>query len=214
MNRFKVLNNAGVLLLAAGQSRRFGSQKLMHPLKMDSKRDAMPMIGWTIENILKMTNQLVVVVDSTQMCLVDYLKGLKVETVLNDHAELGLGVSLSTGIHSVSERWQVTLVALGDMPFIETETYQTLLMQGRSDAITVPIVNEDQGPRKKRGNPVVFGRRFYPELSQLKVDQGGKEIIKRHSNRVLEIEVRDQGVLTDIDRPSDLVNLMLAGLQP
>ena len=199
--------SSGVLLLAAGQSRRFGSQKLMHPLKVDSQREAMPMIGWTIENILATTDQLVVVVDPTQKHLVDYLKKLKVDYVLNDHAELGLGVSLSTGIQAVAERWQVTMIALGDMPFIEPETYGVLLSECRNDLITVPVVAIDSTEDTRRGNPVVFGARFYPELSMLNADQGGKDIIKRHSAQVQEVSVLDQGTLRDIDQPEDLINL-------
>ncbi|GAA3915028.1 nucleotidyltransferase family protein [Litoribacillus peritrichatus] len=201
--------NTGVLLLAAGQSKRFGSQKLMYPIKMDSQRPEKPMVGWTIENILSVTDQLVVVVDPTKSYLVEYLKKLNVDYVLNEQAEQGLGMSLSSGIQAVTDRWQTTMVALGDMPFIEPETYASLLSESRKNAITLPVVNLGGGDIR-RGNPVVFGEQFYSALMGLNTDQGGKEIIHQHQDRVLEVDVPDQGVLRDIDQRSDLVNLMSA----
>ena len=198
--------DGGVLLLAAGQSRRFGSQKLMYPLRMDSRRPAQPMLGWTLEILRQVTPNLLVVTDADQSNLIEYLESQRVDYVLNQQADQGLGTSLATGIQAVKDQWQFAMVALADMPFILPETYSTLLNQANPKAIVVPEISLEDG-KVKRGNPVVFGRNFFDELSHLNQDFGGKEIIREHQGAVISVALDDRGVLQDVDLPEDVLNL-------
>ena len=108
-----------------------------------------------------------------------------------------MGATLAQGIACVHE-WDGTLVALGDMPFVKPETYRLLAQALRTDNICVPVCEG------RRGNPVGFGCRFYPSLSRLAGDQGGKAIIGEFADRVVRIEVSDVGIHRDIDVPNDL----------
>jgi len=98
------------------------------------------------------------------------------------------------------------MVALADMPFILPETYSTLLNQANPKAIVVPEISLEDG-KVKRGNPVVFGRNFFDELSHLNQDFGGKEIIREHQGAVISVALDDRGVLQDVDLPEDVLNL-------
>ncbi|GLQ32412.1 nucleotidyltransferase family protein [Litoribrevibacter albus] len=200
------MNKFGIIVLAAGQSRRFGSQKLLYPLKMDSQRDAQPMLGWTIENLKQVSDQLLVVVDANQPELINLLRSLDVDYVVNHHAEQGLGVSLACGINAISDEWDMAMIALGDMPFVQSESYQTLKHAAFPNAIVVPEVELASG-EFKRGNPVVFGRAFFEELALLDQDQGGRDVIKNHQDSVISVVIDDSGLLQDIDQPDDLMNL-------
>lgn len=200
------MNKVGVLLLAAGQSRRFGSQKLMYPLKMDSQRESKPMLGWTIEGIRHVTDQLIVVADADQNDVVGFLLESDVSYVLNTRAAEGIGRSLATGIKQILDTWDGAMIALGDMPFIQPESYQTLLAASLPNAIVVPEVELASG-QIKRGNPVVFGRDFFDELALLDEDKGGRDIIQNHQSSVISVRLKDSGLLQDIDQPDDLMNL-------
>ncbi|MFC3149812.1 NTP transferase domain-containing protein [Litoribrevibacter euphylliae] len=200
------MKNIGVVLLAAGQSRRFGSQKLMYPLKMDSQRDPQPMLGWTIESIRQVTDQLIVVADAAQNDLIDFLIASDVSYVLNTKASQGIGLSLATGIKDISDAWDGAMIALGDMPFIQPESYQALLARSLPNAIVIPEVELASG-EAKRGNPVVFGREFFDELVVLDEDKGGRDVIQHHQSSVITVRLDDSGLLQDIDQPDDLLNL-------
>lgn len=200
------MNKVGVLLLAAGQSRRFGSQKLMYPLKMDSQRESKPMLGWTIEGIRHVTDQLIVVADADQNDVVGFLLESDVSYVLNTRAAEGIGRSLATGIKQILDTWDGAMIALGDMPFIQPESYQALLAASSPNAIVVPEVELASG-QIKRGNPVVFGRDFFDELALLDEDKGGRDIIQNHQSSVISVRLKDSGLLQDIDQPDDLMNL-------
>jgi len=56
----------------------------------------------------------------------------------------------------------------------------------------------------RRGNPVLFDRSVFQELEGISGDVGAKTVVKENAAKVLEVEVDDEGVLRDIDTPSDL----------
>jgi len=69
-------------------------------------------------------------------------------------------------------------------------------VEGRS--ICVPTV------RGKRGNPVLWARRFFPEIARLEGDSGAKHLIGEHGDLVCEVEMTGDAAVTDIDTPEAL----------
>jgi len=76
-------------------------------------------------------------------------------------------------------------------------------LEGR--AICVPVWNG------KRGNPVLWARRFFAEMAELAGDVGAKHLIGEHADLVAEIPMADDAVLTDIDTPEALAALRQVG---
>jgi molybdenum cofactor cytidylyltransferase len=72
-------------------------------------------------------------------------------------------------------------------------------VEGR--AIAVPT------RRGKRGNPVLWGRRFFGEMRDLGGDVGARHLIGAYPEAVVEVEMAGDGVLTDIDTPQALARL-------
>jgi molybdenum cofactor cytidylyltransferase len=90
------------------------------------------------------------------------------------------------------------LIALADMPYVQTATFHALAEALRHGVdIALPVY---QG---RRGNPVGFSRRHLPQLLALGGDQGARNLIKAHP--VTEVMVEDSGVVRDIDTAADLV---------
>ena len=96
------------------------------------------------------------------------------------------------------------IVCLGDMPLVAGRDLDRLIaafnpLEGR--AIIVPT------RRGKRGNPVLWARRFFPEMAELAGDVGAKHLIGEHADLVCEVEMDSDGVLVDVDTPDALAAL-------
>ena len=90
------------------------------------------------------------------------------------------------------------IIALGDMPQVSTATINVLIatfLGSEDKTICVPV---HEG---RRGNPVLFSRVHFAELTELVGDTGGKVILDANSNAVTEVIVNDPGIHLDFDNP-------------
>ncbi|WP_038014107.1 NTP transferase domain-containing protein [Thalassobaculum salexigens] len=185
------------ILLAAGQSRRMGSEN-----KLLAELDGKPMVRHVAEALAasKAASMTVVLgheADTVRASLAD----LKPSYAYNpDYAE-GLSTSMKTGIAAVGEDVDGAIICLGDMPMVSTAVIDRMIaafdpVEGR--AIVVPT------RRGKRGNPVLFAKRFFEEMGRVSGDVGARHLIGNHEDLAVEIEVDDESVLTDIDTPEAL----------
>jgi len=186
------------ILLAAGYSKRFGSNKLLQALPAGSPQAGTPIALAAARHFLDALPDSVAVVRPRAQKLAKILRDAGCNTVMCKNAGEGMGTSLAAGVRATPDAngW---IVALADMPFVRPETIRTVakaLQEGAS--IAAPSF---QG---KRGHPVGFARRFYEELSSLRGDDGARLFLKQHPDWVTLFEVDDPGVLRDIDKPSDL----------
>jgi molybdenum cofactor cytidylyltransferase len=109
-----------------------------------------------------------------------------------------MSASLRAGIRALSPKADAAVVMLGDMPQVSAPLIQRLIaaynpLEGRS--IVVPTV------AGKRGNPVLFDRRYFPEMLELEGDVGARHLIGAHDDQVAELAVDDAAVFTDVDTP-------------
>ena len=181
------------IVLAAGNSSRFGAAKLLHLLP-----SKLSVLQQTIAQYHAMFKQITVVVRGGDAALIGQLKNSAVNTVVGHDAALGMSHSLISGVQANSSAagW---LIALGDMPYVKASTIGALLAASNEASIVQPIY------LGKPGNPVVFGREFYADLISLEGDRGGKDLLNTYVANLLQIEVNDPGIHQDIDRPSDVL---------
>jgi molybdenum cofactor cytidylyltransferase len=189
----------GALLLAAGQSRRMGSNKLLEDI------DGRPMVVRTAQRLLSSRARPIVAVLGNQAEAVDAALGrLPVERVGNPAYAEGLSTSLKRGLAALPPDIDGVIVCLGDMPLVAGRDLDRLIaafnpLEGR--AIIVPT------RRGKRGNPVLWARRFFPEMTELAGDVGAKHLIGEYAKLVAEVEMDSDNVLVDIDTPDALAEL-------
>ena len=181
------------ILLAAGQSRRFGADKLMQPLA-----DGSPLAVAAARHLHQAVPDTLVVVDSAGSALAARLRDEGVQVVVNARAAAGMGTSIAAGVAAAAQAsgW---VIALGDMPFIEPETIARV-----AAALTGEHVIGAPVYRGQRGHPVAFGRDYRDLLLQLDGDTGARRILKACPSRLFPVPTNDPGVLRDIDRPADL----------
>jgi len=186
------------ILLAAGYSKRFGSNKLLQPLPAGSPHAGVPIAVAAARNLVEALPESIAVLRPRAQKLGQMLRDAGCNTVVCKNAAEGMGTSLAAGIRAAPEAdgW---VVALADMPFLRPETIRVIVKAiADGAAIAAPTY------RGERGHPVGFARRFFEELSALHGDSGARALLDRHPDRVTTHEVDDPGVLRDIDKPSDL----------
>jgi molybdenum cofactor cytidylyltransferase len=194
----------GAVVLAAGLSRRMGKAN-----KLLAEIDGGAMVTRVADAITASKASPTIVVTGHEAERVEAaLAGRNVAFVRNPQYEEGLASSVRRGIAALPEDVAGVLICLGDMPRIRTAHIDRLIaafnpVEGR--AICVPTY------RGKRGNPVLFARRFFAEMQRLKGDTGARQLIGQYHEIVFEVEMDDDGVLIDVDSPDKLVKLRAEG---
>ena len=178
------------ILLAAGQSTRFGRQKLLEPWRGE------PLVRKTARCFLEAGLQPLVAVVSPDPRLVDALAGLPLTTVQNAHPEKGISSSIAIGLRALPDMTNAVLIGVGDQPYLTTEAIEELVKAFSPGRIIVPRWGDH------RGNPPVFDHRFFPELLALEGDHGGQRLITAHADAVTEVQFPAR-LGDDIDRPED-----------
>lgn len=184
------------LILAAGQSRRMGEIN-----KLLAEIDGKPMVATVVETVRTSKIGSITVVTGHEGERVKAALPGDLAFVQNPDYADGLSTSLKTGIAALPDDIDGVLVCLGDMPGIDAGMIDRLIaafdpLEGRE--ICVPT------HKGKRGNPVLWGKRFLPEMAGLAGDVGAKHLIGEHADLVVEVEMEEDGVLIDIDTPDAL----------
>jgi len=181
------------ILLAAGASKRFGSDKLMHPLAGQT-----PVALAALANLRAAIPHVIAVVRPGATKLENLLSEAGATVILCANAEEGMGASLSTAVAASGDvaGW---VIALADMPYIRPETIGKIAASlATGAAIVAPAY------RGERGHPVGLSARFRAQLETLRGDEGARSILRLNEGSVTLIDVDDAGVCRDIDTPADL----------
>jgi molybdenum cofactor cytidylyltransferase len=129
------------------------------------------------------------------------LKGLKVTRVHNPDYADGLSTSLKAGIGALPPDIDLAVVALGDMPDVTGTLIDKLTAAINPANGALVAVPTREG---RRGNPVVWSRRFFEDLAKLEGDTGARHLIVQNNEAVVEVPVEDEGAFVDIDTPEAL----------
>jgi molybdenum cofactor cytidylyltransferase len=190
-------SRVAAIVLAAGRSTRMGG-----PNKLLAELDGKKLVRIATEQALASKASEVIVVTGHQAELVEQaLQGLKVRFVRNPNFAGGLASSVKAGIAAVPENCDGAVICLGDMPLIDADLIDRLIdsfAPGRGNLIVVPV---SEG---RRGNPVLWSRRFFGELMTLDGDIGARHLIAKHGEVVAEVPVDGDGAFLDIDTPQAL----------
>jgi molybdenum cofactor cytidylyltransferase len=189
--------HVAAIILAAGRSTRMGG-----PNKLLAELGGKTLVRIVAEQALASKAQDVIVVTGHQAGQVEKaLHGLKVKFVHNPDFAEGLASSVKVGVAAVADDAAGAVICLGDMPLISANLIDRLIeafAPDRGNLIVVPVSDN------RRGNPVLWSRRFFNELMTLDGDIGARHLIARHSEAVAEVPVEGFGAFLDIDTPQAL----------
>jgi molybdenum cofactor cytidylyltransferase len=191
------------LVLAAGRSTRMGG-----PNKLTEEINGQPLVRIVTEQVLASRARPVMVVTGHQRERVERaLAGLAVNFVHNPDYADGLSTSLKAGIAAMPAEADGAIVCLGDMPQVGAALIDRLLAAfdpARGALVVVPTI------AGKRGNPVVWSRRFFPDLMAVEGDVGARHLIGGYPEAVVEVPVEDAAAMTDVDTPEALIAVRAA----
>ena len=186
---------AGVIL-AAGRSTRMGAvNKLLAEVK------GVPIVRRVTRTVLDAAlDPVVVVLGHDADAVRRALDGLPVRFVVNPEHETGIGSSVRAGVRAVATV-EGAMIVLGDMPWLAVPDLRALVgafAPGEGRGICAPVAGG------RRGNPVLWGARYFPELRALEGDVGGRRLLAEHAEDVHEVPVAGDGVVADVDTPEAL----------
>lgn len=185
------------IVLAAGRSTRMGG-----PNKLLAEIGGRPLVRIAVEQALASRAQPVIVVTGHQRDKVAAaLSGLDVVLVDNPDFAQGLSTSLKAGIAAVPDGIDGAIVCLGDMPQVDAGLIDRLVAAFDPAKGALIVVPSFAG---KRGNPVVWARRFFADLSAIEGDVGARHLIAGYREAIVEVEVKDKAALIDVDTPEAL----------
>jgi molybdenum cofactor cytidylyltransferase len=184
------------IVLAAGLSSRMGSNKLL------AEVSGQPLIRRTVEAALRSSVSSISVVTGNQSAAIrSALTGLTVQFIDNPNFSRGLSESLKQGLSEVPNDGDGAVILLGDMPDVTTALIDRLIAAFDPEEGRAVCVATRHG---KRGNPVLWARRFFPEMMAIEGDIGAKHLMAANGELVCEVEAEDDGPLIDIDTPEAL----------
>ena len=190
------MTRIAAIILAAGASHRYGAEdKLLADLA------GKPVLAHVLETAaaLKLSRK-IVVVDPRAPRIAALSEQFDVEIVENTRAADGMGGSIAAGAKHL-DHIDAAIITLGDMPFVAASTFRALISAFQlapDKTICAPVF------RERQGHPVLFGKSHFQQLATLDGDKGARRIINAHQDALLSVPVNDQGIVADIDRPSDL----------
>jgi molybdenum cofactor cytidylyltransferase len=188
------MNNIGAIILAAGESRRMGRQKLL-----------LPYAGRTvIERIADAALQsradhVVVVTGYEPERIHAALDGYAVTFAQNDRYPEGMLTSIRTGLAALPEDLEAFMVVLGDQPSLTTAIIDFLIdgFRASDKGIVVPWIDDDSG------HPIIIDAAYREEVMTQFDDTGLRALIYGRPEEVHRLPVTDPGVLRDMDTPDD-----------
>ncbi len=188
------------IILAAGSSCRMGNRnKLM--IDINGKTILETVISTTLKAEV---NPLIVVLGNDADQIQKTLEEYPVKFVKNYKWETGMSSTIKAGIEALGDDIEGSMILLGDMPGINTKDIKSLLIKFcelDNKKIIYPVKNGQQG------NPVIFPKSYFNELTLLLGDRGAKSILNDENS--VGVEIHSQGILIDIDTESDLKNYLL-----
>lgn len=184
------------IVLAAGLSRRMGDAN-----KLLASLGGRPVVRHAVEAALAAGLDPVVVVTGHQSeQVLAALEGLPIRAVRNPDAHMGISTSIAAGVRAVGPV-EALAILLGDMPWVAPTDIVSLVAAfapEKHHSICVPVA------AGRRGNPVLWGARYFEELSRLEGDAGARALLDRYPDEVCAVPVEGTGVLRDVDVPADL----------
>lgn len=184
-----------LVLLASGNSKRFGSNKLLY--KIDGKE----MFKYSVDladdlkKSLKDTIKNIIVVSKYQE-IKEYTQTKNMIYVENPHSELGISTSIILGINeSEKDRSDYIIFMVCDQPYTKSSTIKDFIENFMKSFKGIGAVAFE----KIMGNPCIFSWKYIEDLKKLSGDTGGKKIIKENLDDVYIYEVLSKKELEDID---------------
>jgi molybdenum cofactor cytidylyltransferase len=184
------------IVLAAGESRRMGETKQLLPWQGKT------VLGHLLDTLLTSSvDEVILVLGHEVERVLEKISIREIKVVFNPDYQKGMSTSLRRGLMATHKDGEAFFVVLADQPALTPEIIHQLIDTFRrvqpGKNIVAPCF------RGRRGHPVLFGKKYREEFGGLTGDVGGREILARHPEDILLLEMDTDAVLIDLDTPED-----------
>lgn len=195
----KFLNKTAIIILAAGNSSRLGRPKQLLEYKETT------LLRNTISEALKVENSFVILVTGSNNNLIEKeLNSSEIAIVFNSEWESGMSSSIRKGIQEVlflNSDCESCILTVCDQPFVTSFVFENLMKESErtKNGIAASAYSETLG------TPVLFHKKYFDELLELKGQEGAKMLIKKYTNDVVSVPFEKGNI--DIDTEEDYQKL-------
>jgi molybdenum cofactor cytidylyltransferase len=184
------------IILAAGESRRMGRPKQL--LGFGEKALLQSVLDSALESD---ADEVILVLGHEAERILKEIDIRRARVVINRDYAKGMITSIQEGLKSIDKKSEAFFIVLADQPEIRPDVYNRLIREFRrvhpSQSILLPTY------RGKRGHPALFSAKYLAESFKITGDVGFREIVQRHPEEVLLVDVGTASILMDIDTPED-----------
>ena len=194
VDREQVEAKVAGIILAAGASRRMGSLN-----KLLAFIAGKPLVRYAAESFVATSlSPIIIVIGYEADKVAAALEGLPVQLVVNPDHAAGQGSSVGVGVEALDDKITDAMIGLGDMPLLPSTLLDSLIHahighERHVRNITIPVFEG------QRGNPVLWGKTFFPELITLAGDRGGRQLLNDHRAAQHLVACDHSSVLRDVD---------------
>jgi len=184
----------GAIVLAAGQSRRMGHNKMLLPFAASTVLETVVTEVAACEQV----DELVVVTGYQSDRIAVLLGSYPVRCEFNPaYAQADMLVSIQVGVRALSANVAAALIVLGDQPRIQRKVVQQVVAARQPEGIIIPSY------QLKRGHPILLDRALWPEVLALPQTATLRDFIRAHDEQIRYVVVGTDSVLKDLDTPED-----------
>ncbi len=194
------VENIGIIILAAGASKRLGKPKQLLVFQGET------LLKRAVKTALASgCRPVIVVLGANGEILKPEIEAFNIEIAGNANWENGMGASIQAGVKKllkICPDASGAILTVCDQPFVSADLISQLTKSFR--ATDAPIIACSYN--ETIGVPALFSHRLFPELIALKADNGAKKIIYKYKKNVIEIPFESGA--TDVDTEQDYLNLI------
>ena len=191
------MNDIWAIILAAGESSRMKAPKMVLPFGKST------IIETVIANVTASDiDKMVIVLGSWKEEILQVIEKHNINICFNDNYGQGMLSSVQCGLRFIPGVFRGALICPGDQPMVEKRIINMVISAFNSSGKGIVIPSSE----KKRGHPVIIGRKYYDEILNLGPSDTLRRIMDNHSDDIKEVETNSSSVLKDIDTPEDYLD--------
>jgi molybdenum cofactor cytidylyltransferase len=186
------------VVLAAGESRRMGTQKLLLPFGDTT------VVGAVVRTArASRARGTMVVLGADREAVRAELATAGIGFAVNEDYRLGMLSSVQAGFRALPPGTRAAVIMLGDQPFLAAAAVDAVISayETAGRGLVVPVF------RGRRGHPLLIDLEYRDEVLGLEQADGLRRLLRAHAADIVEVETGDANILRDLDTPEDYAGL-------
>lgn len=185
----------GCVLMAAGNAKRFGENKLSRTL------NGVSLIDRALQCIPKEKLHKTIVVSQYDE-VIEKAQSMGFDALKNEHPDFGISHTIKLGLEQTSN-CDAVMFMVSDQPLLKKESVSKMIDYYQENDDYIVGMSYDC----VRGNPCIFPKCYFSELRKLREDHGGNTVIRKHEDKLKLFSATHPDELSDIDTKEDLEKL-------